>query len=59
MYGLVTFQFLVLHDLVDVVPRSNGRRDWVRVQHFHIFVSTTGQMESSRTSPSARAHYQD
>jgi hypothetical protein len=44
---VVTSEFLMLHDLVDVVPRRNGRRHRVRVQNFYIFVSPAGQMEGS------------
>jgi hypothetical protein len=44
---VVTSEFLMLHDLVDVVPRRNGRRYRMRVQDFYIFVSPTGQMEGS------------
>lgn len=51
IFGVRTFQLLVFHDFVHIITCSYRRRHWMRIQHSDIFVSSSDQMESSRTTP--------
>lgn len=50
-YKVLTFDLLVLHDLINVIARSNRRRDIKRIKGVNILISSTSQMEGSRASP--------
>lgn len=49
----------VLHDLVDVVPRRDGRGDAIRVQDGDMSVASPGEVERNRAAPGAGADNED
>lgn len=51
--------FLMLHDLIDIVARRDGRRHRVRVQDGDMLVSSTGEMEGRGAAPCAGSDDED
>lgn len=54
-----TFQLVMLHDLVNIIPGRNGRRHPMGIQYGNIFISPTGEMQSRRAAPGTRTDYEN